>query len=373
MSAKIKKQLINFVTRYYTYAASAVAIAVLSLCCALTVNAAPGNLSPPFDEGTTWNVCQGYANAGGTHTGTSRLSLDLTGSGCDNSASGRLIRSPQNGTASWYSQASGSLCVSTTSGVSVMLTHIDASVSAGTSVTLGQVVGSIAAPGYRQNNGVAHLHIQAWSTPNCSNSNDQIPLSSQGNARICGMPDMVTPGPNTFNTGEWGGTTFTATACKSEIPASSAAVYRFYSPSVKRHLYTPDQGEANYLIARMRGTWNLEGISFYAPSTTNCPADSSVYRFYSPSLKTHLYTMDESEKAYISNTFPSSVWAYEGVSFCASKTQMSQNQLPTYRFYSPQLKTHLYTNDENEKNTIIQTFSPEIWSFEGISYFAYPK
>lgn len=253
-----------------------------------------------------------------------------------------------------------------------MLTHIDSSTTPGTAVSLGQAVGVIAAPGQRQNNGVSHLHIQAWSSANCSGSTNQIPFSSATNSRICGAPDMTTPGPNSFNTGEWGGTLFTVSACNSAIPPASAAVYRYYGPSVKRHLYTTDQNEANYLNARMKGTWTFEGVSYYAPTTSSCEVDSSVYRFYSASLKTHLYTMDENEKAYIMANFPASVWSYEGVSFCADKTQ-KPNQLPVYRFYSPSLKTHLYTNDENEKDTIIRTFDSDTWSFEGVSHYAYPK
>ena len=134
----------------------------------------PGNLYPPFDVGSGWNVCQGYENIGGTHVGTSRLSLDLTSSGCDNGATGRVVRAPFTGTVSWYVAGSGSICVTAKDGRSIMMTHIDSNLVAGTAVDNYQAVGNIAGPNQRQNNGVAHIHLQAWSSPGCSNNKNQI-------------------------------------------------------------------------------------------------------------------------------------------------------------------------------------------------------
>jgi hypothetical protein len=80
--------------------------------------------------------------------------------------------------------------------------------------------------------------------------------------------------------------------------------------------------------------------------------------------------MDEYEKSYIISHFPPSVWRYEGVSYCASK-QQEPGMSPVYRFYSKQLKTHLYTMDENEMQTIRATFPEDTWRFEGVAYFTY--
>ena len=157
------------------------------------------------------------------------------------------------------------------------------------------------------------------------------------------------------------------------IPTKPATlyVYRFYSPSVKRHLYTANENEAQYIIDNMAGTWEFEGGSFTVRESSNCPANQSVYRFYSQALKTHMYTMDEAEKNYISTTFSRELWSYEGVAYCADKQRMSALQKPVYRFYSPLLKTHLYTMDENEKNNIIASFPKDVWSYEGVSFYAY--
>lgn len=334
--------------------------------------AAPGNLNPPFDIGINSGICQGYDNARVTHYGADALALDLTGGVCDNSAAGRSVHAPLAGQIYFYGSQYGALCVNTFDNRSIMLVHIDSALTASQMVSTSQIIGAVAQPNTKGNNGIAHLHMQMWSQPNCMNSY-RIPFASSVNARICGAPDMTVSGPDSYNNGTWSGTIFTSEPCTSSLSASAAAVYRYYSPVIKRHLYTTDQNEANYLTAKMKGTWNYEGIAYYAPKESECDAGNSVYRFYSASLKAHLYTMDENERAYISSSFPTSVWAYEGVAFCADKSKQTNDELPVYRFYSRLLKTHLYTNDENEKDTIIRAFDPETWSFEGISYYAYPK
>jgi hypothetical protein len=148
-------------------------------------------------------------------------------------------------------------------------------------------------------------------------------------------------------------------------------VYRFYSPLIQRHLYTADEYEVNYIQSHFPPSiWRYEGTAFSVEATSSCAQDESVHRFYSEVLKSHLYTIDENEKNYISSHYPSSIWRYEGVSYCASRQQKS-NATAVYRFYSNQLKTHLYTTDENEMQTIRATFSEDAWKYEGIAYYTY--
>lgn len=330
-----------------------------------SVYAAPGNIAPPFDVGSLWYVCQGYNNSRGTHNGTSSFSLDITGGpNCDNSGSGRNIRSPFDGQIAWYSTGSGSLCVNNSlSNKSVMLTHIDSSVAVGASVNASQVVGNIAAPNQRQNNGVAHLHIQAWSRTNCTDDSKRIAFEEAVGARICGAPDMPTSGPNPYNNGVWSGTSFIAEKCGGDKPA----VYRLYNTTTKKHLYTADSNEA--VILKSRG-WLYEGISYNAKSLNGCNQKEAVYRFYSQQLQTHFFTTDENERNFISSNFPPEVWKYENVAFCTPSEQEAGTR-PVYRFYSDTLKTHLFTTDENEKNTIISWNNPQVWKYENIAYHAY--
>jgi len=155
------------------------------------------------------------------------------------------------------------------------------------------------------------------------------------------------------------------------IGDTRVTVFRLYSPLVKRHLYSADAYEVSYLSNNMAGIWNSEGASFKVKSVANCQTGQSVYRFYSQAIQTHLYTIDENEKNYISSNFPPSIWSYEGVSYCADTVQ-APGTLPLYRFYSQTLKTHLYTLDENEKSYIMNNFPKEIWGYEGIAYYVFP-
>jgi len=179
------------------------------------VQAATGNILPPFDVGQTWNICQGYNNPNVTHTGTSSYGLDLTGAGCDNSASGRNVRASMSGTVAYYQAAYGNLCINVDDGRSYTLTHINSSITSGT-VTAGQLVGTVAAPGQRGNNGVAHIHFQMWSTSNCYSSSG-IPFDSAHNARICGAPDLAADGPTGTGNGTWSGTSFVGVSCDGSV------------------------------------------------------------------------------------------------------------------------------------------------------------
>lgn len=180
---------------------------------------------PPFDLGTTWNICQGY-NGPATHTGAYLYALDLTGSGCDNSAAGRHVNAPISGTLA-YSYASdashGNLCVNIAGNRSYTLTHVELangfSGNSGSTVTAGQWIGTVAAAGNRGNNNLAHLHFQIWNAPGCYNSS-VVPFDAAHGARICGAPDLTATGPNGGN-GIWSGTSFTAQACGTPLPAPS--------------------------------------------------------------------------------------------------------------------------------------------------------
>ena len=178
---------------------------------AAPANAADGNIRPPFNYGETWNICQGYGGSV-SHTGSSHYGIDLTGAGCDNSAAGRQVIAPISGTLAYaYDAPYGNLCVNIAGNRSYTLTHINSTITG--SVTAGQPVGTIAAAGQRNNNGMAHLHFQMWASPNCYSTSNSIPFDSAHGTRICGAPNMV-PG-TTGGQGTWSGTSFTGATCGS--------------------------------------------------------------------------------------------------------------------------------------------------------------
>jgi len=154
-------------------------------------------------------------------------------------------------------------------------------------------------------------------------------------------------------------------------------VYRFYSPILSKYLFTIDENEKEYLIANAADIWQIEGSAYYAYLPSQYDGASrqqrntlqAVYRFYSESLQTHLFTIDENEKEYlIANV--ADIWRYEGPAFYVPAGNL-EGTIPVYRFYSEDLTVHLFTADENEKNHLIDT-AGDIWNFEGVAYYAYP-
>ncbi|MDM8543794.1 hypothetical protein QUF90_22185 [Desulfococcaceae bacterium HSG9] len=148
-------------------------------------------------------------------------------------------------------------------------------------------------------------------------------------------------------------------------------VYRFYSEILKKHFFTRDANEKDTIIATFPvDVWRYEGIAWYVYPDAQ-EGLLPVYRFYSELLKSHFFTTDANEKDTLIATFTDDVWRYEGIAWYVH-TNFQEGTLPVYRFYSDTLKSHFYTRDENEKNVIIATFPVDIWRYEGIAYYAYP-
>ena len=154
-------------------------------------------------------------------------------------------------------------------------------------------------------------------------------------------------------------------------------VYRFYSPGLLKHFLTTDENEKEYLIANAADVWQLENAPYnvFLPFQYNAATQEqkktliAVHRFYNAALQTHLYTVDENEAAHlIANV--ADIWQSEGPVFYVPADN-SEETIPVYRFYSDTLKVHLYTVDENEKQELIDNAS-DIWNFEGVAYYAYP-
>ena len=154
-------------------------------------------------------------------------------------------------------------------------------------------------------------------------------------------------------------------------------MHRFYRPDVLKHFFTADENEKEYLIADVADIWNYEDIAWYAylpeqfgnASRLQKNTLRAVHRFYSEGLMTHLFTVDENEKDTLIAE-AADVWRYEGVAFYVPADNQD-GTVPVYRFYSETLLHHLFTIDENEKNHLIET-AGDVWRFEGVAYYAYP-
>ncbi|MDM8553510.1 FG-GAP-like repeat-containing protein [Desulfococcaceae bacterium HSG7] len=158
-------------------------------------------------------------------------------------------------------------------------------------------------------------------------------------------------------------------------------VYRLYCQLTRKHLFTMDENEKDFLIALTDAdgvaVWRDEGIAYNAFHPNQYKAASrqqrialqAVHRFYSEALQTHLFTMDENEKETLIAE-SADVWRYEGPAFYVPASEQD-GAVPVYRFYSESLLVHLFTADENEKNHLIDT-AGDVWNFEGTAYYVYP-
>ena len=146
-------------------------------------------------------------------------------------------------------------------------------------------------------------------------------------------------------------------------------VYRFWSPVLQRHFYTISEGEKNKLINQYPDVWTPEGVAYYAFAGATDPIAAPVHRFWSASLKAHFYTMSEAERDKLINNY-SNVWTYEGVAFYTYTVGAHpQGTSVIYRFWSG--SAHFYTISAAERDKLLND-PLHIWAFELIAWYAYP-
>jgi hypothetical protein len=103
---------------------------------------------------------------------------------------------------------------------------------------------------------------------------------------------------------------------------SVGPVYRFWSRKTQTHFYTMRESERDKLMADcprevaidsgIPTTWIYEGIAFYAQvEGRQSQGATPVYRFWSPSLLRHLFTSSEAKKQELSRQ--PGTWIYEGI------------------------------------------------------------
>jgi hypothetical protein len=142
---------------------------------------------------------------------------------------------------------------------------------------------------------------------------------------------------------------------------------------------TIDTAEASALSSLLAGSCGNTQVTAPTVMVTGvtttpvtAPTSSPVYRFWSPSLHAHFYTIDAAEKAQIVATYPPSVWTYEGIGYGAFINQ-ANGTIPLYRFWSNRLGDHFYTTSASERDSIIRTYDTNTWLYEGVAYYVYPQ
>lgn len=153
------------------------------------------------------------------------------------------------------------------------------------------------------------------------------------------------------------------------LEASLRDVYRFWSPKIEKHFYTIDTVEKETLLTYSSDVWTYEGAVFAAFQDDSDPATRPVYRFWSNKLSGHFYTIDEQEKNWLIQELEY-VWTFEGVAFYAYPSGLRPPWAsPVYRFWSPAKSTHFYTISQKEKDDLIAGQS-KVWIYEGIAWYA---
>ncbi len=145
-------------------------------------------------------------------------------------------------------------------------------------------------------------------------------------------------------------------------------IYRFWSLYTGDHFYTAAGAEMEKVSNS--SSWIAEGIAYFALPYGSDPNTSPVYRFWSPILGTHFYTISENEKNKLLTTM-SDIWSFEGVHFYAySAANRPADAVPVYRFWSDILGDHFYTTYEPERDKVI-SMDPRMWIYEDIAWYAY--
>jgi hypothetical protein len=151
-------------------------------------------------------------------------------------------------------------------------------------------------------------------------------------------------------------------------PAASelAPVYRFWSDVYKGHFYTRSLAERNQVIQSYPASvWRYEGAVFGAvgaPIAGTVP----VYRFWSTAYNAHFYTTSEAERDQVIALYPDDVWRYELIAFYAYPTDSAAADTTLMsRFWSPTYENHFFTASQGEADFVRANFPTRIWTYEG--------
>ncbi len=147
-------------------------------------------------------------------------------------------------------------------------------------------------------------------------------------------------------------------------------VYRFWSPVRGAHFFTVREREKEDLLREAADLWISEGVGYYALIDGADPNSAAVHRFWSDSLGVYFYTISEAEKDGLIENM-AHAWTYDGVAFYAyPEGRGPADTRPVYRFWSATAGCHFFTISEAEKDGVIERY-PEVWTFEGIAWYAY--
>ena len=144
----------------------------------------------------------------------------------------------------------------------------------------------------------------------------------------------------------------------------STPVYRFYNLFTNVHFYTASEAERNTVV-NTAPHFRDEGIGFFASNNAAEPNTAPVYRFYNYSTGAHFYTISQSERDTVINSF-SQYYRFEGIAWYANPNP-DTDLTPMYRFYNFNVGAHFYTTSSSERAYVIANFP--FMRDEGIAYY----
>ena len=162
---------------------------------------------------------------------------------------------------------------------------------------------------------------------------------------------------------------------------AKSPVYRFFSLTNTVHFYTQSKSERDLVVSTYPyQVWRYEGTA-YQTYPAPLAGTVAVHRFFSFTYGSHFSTPRISVRYCEMYTdcqvhppgdprakYPDNVWHYEGVAFDVYPGPVA-GATPVYRFFSPVVSHHFYTNSEAEKNGLIANPTTAHWQFEGIRWY----
>lgn len=256
---------------------------------------------------------------------------------------------------------------------------------------VGHVLGIGIAPSFEAQTDKINIKKFTGSQSKKLNSGQPIPLDQDGNHIQDGFTldaDGDALLDKSFTFGERNLPTSLDLAILSDIgyevsALDRAQVNRFFEYKKGFHFYTADQNEKRVVKERSEAgqmPYKYEGVAYdvLAKDTDILTGEkiddvAPVYRFFNRQTGAHLYTMDENEKNTIRQN-PGS-YNFENVAYYAfdSKPQNIET-IPLYRMFNIQTGSHFFTTDTNEFNVLSQTqpnFRPEgdLGGVKGVTFY----
>ena len=125
-----------------------------------TAQASDHGIALPAPAETVWSITAGYNT--GTHFGSDPYAIDLVR--VDGPTTGTPVLAPITGVVSWRSPS----CLTLLDGLGheTLICHLFVAdtVTVGDTVRPGDLLGTVAAPGFAENNGLAHIHLAVHRT-----------------------------------------------------------------------------------------------------------------------------------------------------------------------------------------------------------------